>query len=35
MIIVRQACLLTGFGNPGVDVTAAVLLGVLHVFDIH
>jgi hypothetical protein len=35
MIIVRQACLATGFGDPGVDVAATVVLGVLPIFDIH
>jgi hypothetical protein len=35
MIIMRQACCPAGFGDPGVDVTATVVLGVLHAFDIH
>jgi hypothetical protein len=35
MTIVRQTCLLTRFGNPGVDVTATAVLGLLHIFDVH
>jgi hypothetical protein len=34
MIIVRQACLLTGFGNPRIGVAATAVSGILHVFGI-
>jgi hypothetical protein len=35
MIILRQAGPSAGFGDPGVDITAPVVLAVLHVLDIH
>jgi hypothetical protein len=35
MIIVRQACLATGFGDSGLDVAATVALAVLYIVDTH